>query len=456
MQNDNDIVHAEPTKDFFISMLTRDLDLQDAIIELIDNSIDGIKRAGDENYGNYFIKLKLSKEKFSIEDNCGGISIDDARDYAFKFGKPAEYRKKVETTGVFGIGMKRSLFKLGKCFSVDSVAEKSDFLLNVDVDEWAGNDNWYFPFSKYSDEGQVTHTFEERGTKIKINKLYYGVANSFNSNVFINSLITKVRRRESYPIGKGLKITINDLPIQQDNVELICDSKMAPYVKTITYKTDNAQEVVIRIVAGITKRNESSGQWEPDKAGWYIYCNNREIVSADKSQLTTWYTEDGVKFHNKYAGFRGMIFFNSVFPELLPWNTSKNNVDASSAVFQFALAEVKNAFDKVKKELDKLDGLEDEQKAKVANILQRLNAVQVNFYSSGAMQHTYALNSIDRITEIAEIEPVVNVSYKVEKKTFEKVKELLKVSSAKDVGKETFNFYCMMEGIDYAGNRQKN
>ena len=43
-----DRVHAEPTKDFFISMLTRDLDLQDAIIELIDNSIDGIKRNGDE------------------------------------------------------------------------------------------------------------------------------------------------------------------------------------------------------------------------------------------------------------------------------------------------------------------------------------------------------------------------------------------------------------------------
>lgn len=36
-------VNANPTKEFFISMLTRDIDIRAAILELIDNSIDGAK-----------------------------------------------------------------------------------------------------------------------------------------------------------------------------------------------------------------------------------------------------------------------------------------------------------------------------------------------------------------------------------------------------------------------------
>lgn len=444
-----DRVHAEPTKDFFISMLTRDLDLQDAIIELIDNSIDGIKRNGDEEYERYYIKLILTKDSFTIEDNCGGIPIDAARDYAFKFGKPTKFRKELETTGVFGIGMKRSLFKMGRRFSVKSIAEKSDFVLNVNVVEWAENDEWSFPFEEYTDEGRVLHDFDETGTVIRIDDLYDGVSTSFKSNVFVNSLITKVKRRESFPLSKGLKILINDLSIQHDDEELICDSKMAPYKKTIHYKPNDSQVVTIRIVAGMTKRNRE-GKWEPDKAGWYIYCNNREVVSADKSQLTTWYTSDGVKFHNKYAGFRGMVFFNSINPELLPWNTSKNNVDASSEVFQYALAEIKNAFDKVRKEFDKLEELEDDQKQKITSMLQRLKSMPVNFYSYEDLPFSYSEKSIDRIIEEDNKEPLITITYKVEKKKLDRVKNVLHVTTAKDVGLETFKFYCMMEGIDNA------
>ena len=44
MNNEVSKVKAGPTKDFFVSMITRDIQLSDAIVELIDNSIDGIKR----------------------------------------------------------------------------------------------------------------------------------------------------------------------------------------------------------------------------------------------------------------------------------------------------------------------------------------------------------------------------------------------------------------------------
>ena len=57
-------------------MLTRDISLDDVLLGLIDNCLDRALRladGGDVHYGKQFVKIKLSKDQFSIEDNCGGI-----------------------------------------------------------------------------------------------------------------------------------------------------------------------------------------------------------------------------------------------------------------------------------------------------------------------------------------------------------------------------------------------
>ena len=38
------IIEGSPTKQFFIDMITRDISIEDAIIDLLDNSIDGANR----------------------------------------------------------------------------------------------------------------------------------------------------------------------------------------------------------------------------------------------------------------------------------------------------------------------------------------------------------------------------------------------------------------------------
>ena len=65
-------VNANPTKEFFISMLTRDIDIKAAILELIDNSIDGAKRLRpDGDYSGLFINIKyegLEKRALSLHN----------------------------------------------------------------------------------------------------------------------------------------------------------------------------------------------------------------------------------------------------------------------------------------------------------------------------------------------------------------------------------------------------
>src|SRR6266480_6575061 len=90
---------GDPSKSLFISMLTRDISLADCIVDLLDNSADGIKearrRAGKavpqmNEYKGHWVRIDFDANRFSIKDNCGGIPVDVAIEYAFRFGRRDE------------------------------------------------------------------------------------------------------------------------------------------------------------------------------------------------------------------------------------------------------------------------------------------------------------------------------------------------------------------------------
>ena len=146
---DPSIVKGNPTKELFISMLVKDITLSDAIGDLIDNSVDGAKQYTKDknNLSKFHIEITATEAHFFINDNCGGIEVNVAREYAFRFGRAAEYKAITKSIGQFGIGMKRAFFKIGNLILVNSVAPKSSFALKIDVNEWREKkDNWDFKF----------------------------------------------------------------------------------------------------------------------------------------------------------------------------------------------------------------------------------------------------------------------------------------------------------------------
>src|SRR5579871_3537716 len=123
-------VSAEPTKTFFVSMLTRDIELIDAIMDLIDNCIDGVhrrnkslnKRDSNIDYTGFSAEITINEKEFKLKDNCGGIPLSVAKEYAFKMGRPDNYHAddNLETLGMYGIGMKRAIFKMGLSADITS------------------------------------------------------------------------------------------------------------------------------------------------------------------------------------------------------------------------------------------------------------------------------------------------------------------------------------------------
>ena len=133
-------IDASPTKEFFIEILTRDVQLSDAISELVDNSVDGAKRLRPEgDFTGLNIEVTFDENSFKIQDNCGGISVDIAEKYAFRFGRTSKIPDELKTKrpiGQFGVGMKRAIFKLGNLFTIQSVAPNSSFIVEINVEDW--------------------------------------------------------------------------------------------------------------------------------------------------------------------------------------------------------------------------------------------------------------------------------------------------------------------------------
>ena len=180
-------VTAEPTKRFFVRMLVRDIELVPAIVDLVDNSVDGARHALAKRDGtvqgkngdkpppleDFKVKIELDETQFSIEDNCGGISIEDATKYAFRFGRPDDVDPIEGEVGQFGVGMKRALFKIGEWFSVASTTSTSQFTVDVNVPRWLDQKGkWRFPIAVAG--GRAAR--RPIGTRILVKSLFPSVA----------------------------------------------------------------------------------------------------------------------------------------------------------------------------------------------------------------------------------------------------------------------------------------
>lgn len=344
-----DVAIAIPTKQFFVSMLTRDITLADAILDLVDNCLDGALRiaAGDDvDYSQHFVKIALSNEGFRIADNCGGIPREVAKNYAFKMGRePDDSRDSdEETIGMYGVGMKRAIFKMGRDAIVHTRYEDDSFQVPISS-EWLDNKDWDpLPIL----DVQTAAHLSSPGTVIEVQNLYPGVAKHFTNDAFINELRSAISEHFTMFLQRGLRISVNDSVIEPVQVEVLVSDDTegpAPYVfhKTI-------DDVVVSITVGLnTGRGlpddeDAAAEFERDRsaatAGWTVLCNDRAVIVGDKSRLTGW--GDGIPlYHYQFSIITGIVEFKSKQAERLPVTTTKRALDTSSDIWLQALVKMK-------------------------------------------------------------------------------------------------------------------
>ena len=213
-------------------MLIRDIEVIPAIIDLVDNSADGAKRlrpeAGEKRYEGLWVDIEVSPQRFVIRDNCGGMDVDLARDYAFRFGRIKDKGGPIGEVGQFGIGMKRSLFKLGEKFIVESATAKNRFSLPVVVSKWMeepGSD-WSFRFDRLEENIKVPQA--KQGTNIVVEGLHDLIQEDFGQTRFINRLRRDIAVRELRLLQQGLDIKVNDTSLKASEPILLASKELSP------------------------------------------------------------------------------------------------------------------------------------------------------------------------------------------------------------------------------------
>ena len=347
--NEQIMADVNPTKGFFINMLTRDIELNDAILDLLDNCLDGVvrihtkegrERNSKDYYSGFKARINITDDSFVIEDNCGGIPLEIAKNKAFRMGRDENTpRDDSATVGIYGIGMKRAIFKIGKSAIVKSVTDDDKFTVRI-PDDWETQKEWKFPIELV----QRTDT-DVNGTKIEIRNLNDAIAKMWaeegHRETYISELIGHIKKSYSLIIERGFKVEVNGIAIEGDPVSFVW-SEDVNGIKPYIYRYDK-DGVSVRVAVGFyappptVDESDSMAEKTPKRAtadaGWTVICNDRVILYNNKDHQTGW-GENGVpRYHTQFIGIRGIVEFESKEPEKLPMTTTKRGVDLASPLY---------------------------------------------------------------------------------------------------------------------------
>ncbi len=347
-------VKGEPAKEFFVKMLTRDIELHDAILDLLDNCIDGILRneappaAAKTPFKGFWAKISFDDKRFVIEDNCGGIPWPLARNYAFRMG-PADAPHPERSIGTVGIGMKRALFKIGQHSIVHSHHKDHTFEVVIPSTWFRDAKSWDFDASV---EKPLQKTY---GTIIEVTQLHPSIAvilGDGKKSDFHERMLTVINLHYCYMIEKGFQVEVNGVIAKGKPIELLCqDSKAKTSFLPYIYES-SFDGIDVFLAVGYTSPNPTQkqqeqatdGQYSTELSGWTIVCNDRVVVANDRSRLTGWGDAGVPSHHPQFNGIRGIVEFRCKTASKLPVTTTKRGIDAGSNLYlqvrermQFAL-----------------------------------------------------------------------------------------------------------------------
>jgi len=440
-----DEINSMPTKRLFIDVLTRDISVEACILDLIDNSVDSYIR--NEIIDRSEILLSISKDEFGIFDNCGGIEYNFLKTNVFRFGADILIRSK-PTLGIYGIGMKRAILKIGRKILMETDDGNSYCKINLDVNEWSKSEDWKIPFEYY--KGSRLSTNEKPYTKIVIKDLYDNIKKRFDLDSFINNINKAIHITYTFFITHNIDFYVNDdVKIEPFVIEARYDDQYKP-----TKYQDCFEGVDFEITCFIDPKKGRTTR-ELGKRGWNVFCNKRLILAENTTEITGWSGPPELpKYHFLYNEFRGIVLIQSEDPSKLPLNTSKTGLDTESPIYHH----IRNLMIKKARPLiDHLSRKYDGEKEALDEVEERMEDTETK-----AETEEEGESEKIRYVPLEEIKvgstfrapkmlkpriKMTSVQYSKPEKIVEKVKQSLGVSSNKKVGEKTFEYYVDLEGI---------
>lgn len=335
-------IYGGPTKRFFVSMLTRDIELDDAILDLLDNCVDGAIRKNKDTvftpkaFVGFTAKLSINSNKFELKDNCGGIPDKHLAD-AFSLGRPSlDKDGDLPTIGMYGIGMKRAIFKIAHSASVTSIHPEISASVSYSK-EWLNPDNQSWDLDLEPVEGKA----KIAGVCIASNDLKDDVAKQFGSPIFLNKLREKIAEHFGYIMQRGFCVELNGINIEPITLPLFsARAGRNRAIRPFDY-VDKIGDVHVKVSIGFFRPlvleaevdNETLAPTGAERAGISVVCNDRVVLLHDRSLKTGWGDGGVPRFHPQFRAIAGLILLRCNDASQLPLSTTKRDLDVGSDAF---------------------------------------------------------------------------------------------------------------------------
>lgn len=436
---------ARPTKEFFVENLTRDLSVEDAILDLLDNSIDSFVRSRNleitaaslktlqpfttsaEQLGRGSVSITFSKDEFSIEDDCGGISLEQAEHGVFRHGSTDQSHSGL--LGIYGIGLKRAIFKIGKTIEISSMTHSGGFKTSIDVPAWIKKqDDWTFEL----EEVPVRETTNRYGTSIRIRALTDDAEARAKDPTFLTSVIHSISTSYALLLDKFVEVTLSGYRVPPLALPIGFSEELVPGFKRLSIDGVSAE-----LLAGISADAESAFT----NAGWYVICNGRVVLRANRGVETGWGISPMPQFHNKYNRFLGIALLFSQNPSMLPWSTTKRGINTDSYLYQTIRSEMGVLGRPVTGFLNKLYPSEPVESPMEREMVKGLTAQSLDVATQGTERPFEPKRKGRKASE------QISIQYKVNKSDHAKAARALGNPSlpGKEVGERTFRYFLKHE-----------
>lgn len=363
-----EIIDATPTaKGTFLAFIRAGYSLPDAVAEYVDNAIEQARINGPGKDSNRTVEVKSITEGsegiIEIIDNCGGCAKKDA----VRFVRPGESGVDPEEGNIsrFGIGGKAAGLAVSSSVDILSrVNSENGWKIVLNRNDILDKTDWKFKIYDLNREEKIS----EGTTKIRLHVRDYSDFQNF-------PLKGKIELEERYglqDLSNAINILLNGVKINNADPEAEILNKIeAPLqctplevnqnirVPTNEKNTPRVREVSVRVKLGLMTEGSRI-----NKFGMNIYCNGRLLVKDNKIGVfdQTYGDEKFGHAGSQMIWLRGIVYLHGP-AEAMPWNSRKNDLDASSptyrkleGILQTATQDFLDNMGKAKKELKERTG----------------------------------------------------------------------------------------------------
>lgn len=322
-----------PSKDTYTS-LKSDVDLELAIQELVDNSLDAWERHSGRNEP-LTISIEINPEgegpDLVISDDAGGVYFDEAP-MLFSLGRTAKEHVP-GTIGTFGLGAKKAIVNLGVPFTIASWHEdESEGWEYTITEDWLiDDDNWEVSINRNAE-------LKPGRTEIQIHDLEYELSESTIETLgekledTYNLLLDDSLKSESYQLTIFLNEEIIEPKGLPDWTYSPFDGLYPRRFENIELELESVEEsIYLNITVGLLRKKHSQD------AGTDIYCQNRKVIHAARDSIGGYGSG-----RNRLGNFTVHQERLKILVELetdgdassLPWDTQKSSINQHTEVMK--------------------------------------------------------------------------------------------------------------------------